>query len=120
MEVNERSMPPEDLWLIFDFSGLTIKELKIVYHLIKNDTGVEDDIIQLHKCYLKKKEVEIDRESIPKMKKPLKKSKQISSDEELSVKGVEPSLRKKEIPTIENTGSEKVEEVKIPITKKDK
>jgi len=79
METQEPLMPPKELWLVFDFTNLSLFEMKKVYHMIKNDTGVEEDIQKLERCYLKKKREKAEEEkrkgTIPKMKKPFKKEK---------------------------------------------
>ena len=82
MEISEQipeQMVPEELWLVFDFTNLSLFEMKKVYHMIKNDTGVEDDIRNLERCYIKKKREKTEEEkrkgTIPKMKKPFKKEK---------------------------------------------
>jgi hypothetical protein len=76
MDKQESMTPPKELWLVFDFTNLSLTEMKRVYQMIKNDTGVEKDILQLEMCYrAKKKEQseEVQRSiPIPKMKKPQK------------------------------------------------
>jgi len=79
MEPQESMTPPKELWLVFDFTNLSLTEMKRVYHMIKNDTGSEKDVAQLEMCYREKKRIhdqELRRNTdIPKMKKPFKKSK---------------------------------------------
>ena len=47
--------PPQHLWLIFDFTVLSIQEIKDVYLLIKNDSDISEDIVELVRCYKLKK-----------------------------------------------------------------
>ena len=97
MEPQESMIPPKELWLIFDFTNLSLTEMKGVYQMIKNDTGAEQDIIQLEMCYQEKKKQqseELQRSiPIPKMKKP----KKISPPQKMTVKEEPraPGVRKK-------------------------
>ena len=76
MEEQEVMVPPKELWLVFDFTNLSLSEMKGVYYMIKNDTGSEKDVLQLELCYKEKKKKynqELRKNSdIPKMKKPIK------------------------------------------------
>ena len=47
--------PPQHLWLIFDFTVLSIQEIKEVYLLIKDDSDMKEDILELDRCYKFKK-----------------------------------------------------------------
>ena len=97
MEPEEPMTPPKELWLVFDFTNLSLTEMKRVYQIIKNDTGAEQDIFELEMCYqAKKKEQseELQRSiPIPKMKKP----KKISRPQKETVKKEPqaPGVRKK-------------------------
>jgi hypothetical protein len=78
-QIPEQMAPPKELWLIFDFTNLSLFEMKKVYQLIKNDTDGEYDIQNLERCYTEKKRKKTEEEKrngiISRMKKPFKKEK---------------------------------------------
>tara|TARA_B100002051_G_scaffold273841_1_gene313527 strand:- start:2364 stop:2777 length:414 start_codon:yes stop_codon:yes gene_type:complete len=117
MDLQEPMTPPKELWLVFDFTNLSLAEMKKVYHMIKNDTGSEEDIIQLELCYREKKQIhdqQLRNNDIPKMKKPFKKK--ISPPTQKEVVKEEPKAPvarcKNIVPPLEERI--KVEEVSAP------
>ena len=51
MDEKHMRIPPREVWLVFDFTRLSIKEMKEVYKEIKNDSNNYGDLLELCRCY---------------------------------------------------------------------
>ena len=75
MDEKHMRIPPREVWLVFDFTRLSIKEMKEVYKEIKNDSNNYGDLLELCRCYEEKKSKECEEIPAPQKEEKIKEIK---------------------------------------------